>query len=256
MPRNELSQADVVLLLKPDANLSKAIISRLEEFVARGGSLLVATDRNASEDSEKKIAELLEPAGIRVERGIAAGRTENWEQSLRAANHPVTLGIDDCRNAFGLDSCVPLSAGISATPLLMGRWGCARSGNAVRDEMQSAYRAGERLGDLVLIAEFSDRSNGGKILVLGDTACLSNDMLPVSYEFVGRLLGYLAQKTPAFPLWRTIGGVVSRDVAVVLFFSHDAEAFAAGGDGFGVFACAPFLPELYARLPADRSRRK
>ena len=136
----------------------------------------------------------MEPKGIQFSGDITAGRIESWEQTLQVPNHPATLGTNDFRNDFGLETCSPLRVQMPAYPLLVGRWGQNGSGHA----------AGDRFGDLILIAE-SDQSNGGKIIVLGDMGCLSNDILPISYEFVGRLLGYLAQKTPAISLWRTVG---------------------------------------------------
>jgi hypothetical protein len=190
----ELAAADVVLLLKPDTKFSKDEKSRLNEFVARGGSLLVSSDRNATADSRKKLEEVLAPAGIQFTADIATCKTEGWEQTLEVLNHPVTLGTNDLRNDFGLETCSTLHVKSPAYPLLIGKWGQNESGHAASD----------RLGDLILLAE-SDQSNGGKIIVLGDMGCLSNDMLPDSYEFMGRLLGYLAQKTPAIPLWRTAG---------------------------------------------------
>ncbi|MCC6126229.1 MAG: hypothetical protein IT426_14820 [Pirellulales bacterium] len=204
LSREEFTKADVVLLLNPDEKLSMEQQALLELYADRGGSLLVSSDRNATENSRKKLGEILKSSGIRVDRTIATSRLENWEQTVRAMNHPVSLGVDDFRNGFGLESSLTLNVQGSAYPLLTGQWGWNDSGGNLHDGAKATYKAGDRLGDLVLVAE-ANRLNNGKIVVLGDAACLSNDLLPASYEFVGRLLGYLAQKTPAFSRWRMVG---------------------------------------------------
>ncbi len=210
----ELAGAEVVLLLNPDARFSQERQSRLDRFITRGGAVLAASDRNTTESARKKLDEFLETSGIRFEGSFAASRIESWEQTLQVLNHPVTLGINDFRNGFGLGSCSMLHLQGAAYPLLSGRWGWSDPGTDLQNGLKSTYEAGDRLGDLAILAE-TDRPNGGKIVVLGDMACLSNDMLPVSYEFAGRLLGYLAQKTPAISPWRTAGVLLA---AALLFF--------------------------------------
>ena len=116
----ELAKADVVLLLNPDAKFTKQQQSRLDGYVSRGGSLLLAAERNSAEDSRKKPAEMLESTGIQVSRDTAVCRTESWEQSCQALHHPVSLGVDDCRNGFGFDLSSSLRLRGSAVPLLVG----------------------------------------------------------------------------------------------------------------------------------------
>jgi hypothetical protein len=94
--------------------------------------------------------------------------------------------------------------------MLVGRYGRTESTADRATELPNT-----RLGDSVLIAE-SSAPDGGRIVVLGDAACLSDDMLPISYEFAGRLLGYLVQTSPAFPLWRT-AGILTTAMIVIAF---------------------------------------
>jgi hypothetical protein len=211
----DLAAADAVLLLSPDANFSEEQQIRLDEYANRGGSLLIAADRNADETSRKKLEGILKTTGISLGRDRAASRTESWEQTARAMYHPASLGLDDSRNAFGFGSSAALSVGGLAYPLAAGKWGWADAGGDPHAGAKSKYQTGDLLGDLVLIAE-SPRPHDGKIVVLGDAACLSDDMLPISYEFSGRLFGYLAQKTPAYSPWR---GVVAAVLACGLILS-------------------------------------
>ena len=79
----------------------------------------------------------------------------------------------------------------------MGRWGWSEPGRSVAAGSAPRWELKKPLGDLVLAAE---RSFGdGKVVVLGDAGCLSNDVLPTSYEFVGRLLSSLACKDSSDP---------------------------------------------------------
>lgn len=197
----ELAQADAVLLLMPDAQFSAEQEARMAEYLARGGSMLVASDANAVSETA------LKSSGIRIEATRARGRAESWEQANGAIAHPVTMGISDARNGYGLDSVSTLDIHWPACPILVGRWGRIDSSA----DGQSDGQAG-RLGDAVLVAESTARG-GGKIIVLGNESCLNDDMLPASYEFAGRLLGYLVQKSPAFPHWRTAGVLL---LAVIL----------------------------------------
>lgn len=229
LTKEELSKADLVILLNPDAKFSSQQQADLDEFVSRGGSLLLAGDRIKY---QPKLNEQLKSTGIQITSNMTVNRTEGWEQSCQMMNHPVTLGSNDPYNSFGLESAYRLSVKGFAYPLLVGRWGWdnssinekavglasvateANTGNKIQ---HPCYEAGDRLGDLVLMAE-TNRGNG-KIVILGDMTCLSNDMLPVSYEFLGRLMGYLAQKTPAISLWRTAGVLLFAAILLILIIA-------------------------------------
>ena len=50
-------------------------------------------------------------------------------------------------------------------------------------------------GDLVLAAQ--ERVGSGRVVVLGDASCFSNDRLPASYPFAVRMLACLADKSPS-----------------------------------------------------------
>ena len=63
----------------------------------------------------------------------------------------------------------------------------------------SRYDTGEKLGDLVLAAE--QPLGLGTVVVLGDAAAFSNEVLPRSYEFVGRLLDHLASHGAGPQAW-------------------------------------------------------
>jgi hypothetical protein len=201
-------------LLNPDERFSPEIQARLDDYLERGGSVLTALDRDSSKTTRKKLNEFLEPAGVRIEEEIAQSRTKDWEQALQAMNHPVVLGIHDSRNDFGLQSCSALRLRGPAVPMLTGKWGWSASRDSNAVATPTSFRFGDRLGDVVLLAE--SKWGNGKIVVLGDMNPLSNDAISDSYEFAGRLLGYAVRKTEAFPWWRTAGMLLCASTLLVL----------------------------------------
>jgi hypothetical protein len=73
-----------------------------------------------------------------------------------------------------------------------------------RDENTWGYQEGQRLGDLTLAAE--QRVGAGRVVVVGDVTCLSNEGLADGYPWVSQLLGYLASSASGPQvLWRQAG---------------------------------------------------
>ncbi len=151
---------------------------------------------------------MLQPTAMQVRYDTAVTRTGNWEQSYEVLAHPATAGIDDLRNRFGLELGSSIRTRWPARPVLVGRWGWSDPGSDAVGTGVSYYNAGELLGDLVLAAE--QPLGQGRVFVLGDTSPLHNEMLANAYPFVGRLLGYLANR-PSSPqaLWRQLLGLAA-----------------------------------------------
>ena len=148
-------------------------------------------------DSLSSFNDVLRPTAMQVRFDTAVTRTGNWEQSYEVLAHPATAGIDDSaepvRRAIGLVDPHALAGPAGAG----GALGLERSGQRRRRARAVAsYNAGELLGDLVLAAE--QPFGKGRIFVLGGTSPLQNEMLANAYPFVGRLLGYLANR-PSSP---------------------------------------------------------
>jgi hypothetical protein len=152
--------------------------------------------------------------------------TERWECNLLASPGAATATSRPGRSSFGFDRARSVSVAWPAAPLLKGRWCWNEVGSdPTRVDAESnpprlvplPYSPNDQLGDLVLAAE--QDSGRGRVVVLGDSACLSNDGIPFSYTFVGPLLASLAQKD-ATPLawWRQLLALATAAAAVVLFF--------------------------------------
>ena len=197
LSQHDLDSADVLLLLHPDQPWPKETLERVWEYVRRGGSLLVVAEPRVREgDAQSSFNDVLQPTAMQVRYDTAVTRIGNWEQSYDISTHPATAGIDDLRNRFGVQLGSSIRTHWPARPVLVGRWGWSDPGSDAATTGAAAYNAGKLLGDLVLAAE--QPLGAGRVFVLGDTSPLRNDMLANAYPFVGRLLGYLANK-PASP---------------------------------------------------------
>ncbi|MCG2684437.1 MAG: hypothetical protein L6306_12595 [Planctomycetales bacterium] len=216
LSEQDLAEADVLLLIHADRPWPRETLQRIWDYVRRGGSLLLAADPAVRVgESSSSFNDVLKPLAMRVRFDTAVARAGNWEQSYEAASHPATVGLNDSRNPFGMQTGSSLDAGWLARPVLTGRWGWSEPGSDAAASGISSYNAGERLGDLTLAAE--QPFGRGRVVVLGGTAPLHNEMLASSYPFVGRLLGYLADRQSSpWVLWRQLCALAVLAAMVVL----------------------------------------
>ncbi len=216
LSEQDLAEADVLLLIHPDRPWPRETLERIWDYVRRGGSLLLAADPTVRVgESRSRFNEVLEPLAMRVHFDTTVARAANWEQSLQLTSHPSAVGLDDSRNPFGMQAGSSLDAGWLARPVLTGRWGWSEPGSDAAASGISSYNAGERLGDLTLAAE--QPFGRGRVVVLGGTTPLHNETLASSYSFVGRLLGYLANRQSSpWALWRQLCALAALAAMVAL----------------------------------------
>jgi len=219
----ELDKADVLLLLHPEEPLPPDRLERVWDFVRAGGSLLVAAAPSLQEgETQAAVNEVLEPTAMEVGDEAAKSAVDHWEHCCEVLAHPVTAGIDDWRNRFGLAVGSPVRTHWPARPILAGRFAFEAGrfawsdrGTSDRPPRGTDYVPGMRLGDLVLAAE--QPYEAGRIVVLGDIGPLTDDGNVAAYEFTGRLLGYLANKTGSpQEAWRQLLGLLAVASLVVL----------------------------------------
>jgi len=186
-----LAGADVLVVIHPMGPWPQDRVQRVWDYVRRGGSLLVVAEPRAWENGQmSSFNELLGPTSMAVRFDTAIGETGVWQHALHAVAHPATAGIGDARGRFGLAQGSSIETRWPARPLVVGRFGWSDPGSDAVLTGQYRFDPGERLGDLVLVAE--QRIGAGTVCVLGDATALQNEGLSNGYEFVGRLMGYLA----------------------------------------------------------------
>ncbi|MBN2589727.1 MAG: hypothetical protein JXA96_07685 [Sedimentisphaerales bacterium] len=224
LSQEDLSDADVLVLLFPDDPWEEGQLQRIWNFVKNGGSLLVMGEHTTCDSNgSNRFNEVLEPTNIQVEFDCATFTIGGWLQSYEPILHPTTAAIPDERNKFGVVIGASLNINWPARPLLIGRWGWSDmgdrgSGRAMMGD--DIYNPGERLGDLVLAAE--QPLGKGRIIAFGDTSGLTNGINVSSYVFTSRLFGYLAGHSNAHPMWKQISGILLFVLLIIFIFSNSS----------------------------------
>ncbi len=213
---SELSNEDIdgvnaLVLIFPDEAWKEGQLDRIWDFVRRGGSLMVlgehtTRDRNGS----NRFNEVLQPTAIRVQFDSGTFAVGGWLQSYEPIAHPMTAGIPDDKNQFGVVIGASLKTAWPANPLLIGRWGWSDVGDEGSDRAMMGngrYDNGEKLGDIILVAE--QRMGKGRIIAFGDTSSITNGINVTTHVFTSRLFGYLADGAGYGPAaWRQILGIL------------------------------------------------
>jgi hypothetical protein len=242
----DLDEADVLVLFYPNRRWKKSQLDRIEEFVERGGSLLVAGEHTIHEAMKKpgairypgeeeddtleagdewagdeegnRVNDLLERFRMQIAFDSAEFAVGGWLQSYATVSHPVTTGLGDERNTFGVVVGASVEAGWRARPMIVGRYGIGDVGDRDKQEGgsymgNSRYDAGERLGDIVLASE--KRVLRGRVVLFGDTSSFTNNLIVSGHPFTARLYAYLAAPGPLSPqsAWRQLPGMLLIAVA-------------------------------------------
>ena len=202
LSQEDLEGAAVVVVIYPDRGLPPARIERLWDFAKGGGSLLVfgehtvgeSTDSYAGIPTGPRFNEVLKPTAMGVEFDSATYGLVGWQRGFEALAHPTTAGIGNDRNQFGVTIGASLWARWPARPLVVGKWGWSDPGDKGRKAHalmgNSRYDPGEKLGDVILVAE--EPLGDGRIVAFGDTTSIGNMVTPGTHGFTSRLFAYLA----------------------------------------------------------------
>lgn len=186
----------------PDAGISSAQVQKILDYVRRGGSLLVVggpfQKAGPSESGERRI---LAGTKLAVRRDVAVPANARWQHALHAGAH--AAAIDPRSNHELSDWGASLAIRWPASPVAIGRWGWSDFGSDAMLTGRCRLEPGERLGDLVLVAE--QPFGAGRILVLGDDRALTNEGLVQGFDWGARLLGYLTHRsTGPNAAWRQV----------------------------------------------------
>jgi len=226
-----LRLADVYLGTDLSNWVQQLEIDRIWKWVDNGGTLLVmgehtVMDENMPPGVRSRLNQVLAPSAIRVNYDSAMFEIGGWLQSYEALSHPITAGIEDSRNQFGVVIGASLDVKFPARPVLVGRWGWADpgdEGNGASMMGNHQYDPGERLGDMVLVAEQS--FGKGRLVAFGDPSNVTNGITIGAHPFNARLYSYLAHNpatdkdglggTPQ-TAWRQVLGFLLAVLLIVL----------------------------------------
>lgn len=267
LSKEDLAGADVLVLIFPSFKDEKEIVQpwkdgqleRIWEFVNRGGSLLVLGEHTIHEkpgsyrpslpnlwrppegeedigDSrygDNRFNDVLVPTAIRVPFDSAEFAVGGWLHSYESLSHPTTAGLTDDQNLFGVVIGASVEARWPAWPLLIGKWGWNDFGDTHSPTTGAAmmgdtkYNPGERLGDVVLVAE--QQLGQGRVVVFGDTSSFTNNITMGCYPFTSRLFAYLATpgiSTPQAPSRQALGFILVLVLGASLLVASRPERLA------------------------------
>jgi len=208
----DLENADALVLLNPNEPWADGQLDRIHTFVRQGGSLLLMGEHTEIDpNGSNRFNEVLAPTALRVRFDSATFAVGGWLHSYETISHPVTTGIPDDRNQFGVVIGASVQTRWPARPLLIGRWGWADPGDEASERAMMGngrYDSGERLGDVVLAAE--QPLGQGRVIAFGDTSSFQNAIEVTSHVFTSRLFAYLAGSAGnAHPWWRQLLGLLA-----------------------------------------------
>jgi hypothetical protein len=246
---SDLKDADLLVLFYPTASLDDDQLRRVQNYVEKGGQLLLLCDHTDAQPPQKpgwilstaerrrfevepsdeerfhlggsRFNDILQPTAIRVADDAAEFAVGGWLESYEPIAHPTTVGLSDHTNIYGCVIGASLDIGLPAAPVLVGRWGYSDAGD--RGNWQSMlgnsqYDPGEKLGDLVLAAV--EPWGEGRVFVFGDTSSVTNRITTSSYPFVSRLLAHLVggRETNQAPSRQALGEFLAAALVFVLLF--------------------------------------
>jgi hypothetical protein len=195
--RDGLQDAQILIMINIDREVSQDELKVIWDFVEGGGSLLLLGDHTFYKHGVKRIIlnDILEPYSIRYNFDSADWFVGGWLHSYQYASHPVTVGMRDDMNDAGTVIGASLQASPPAFPLVTGKYGYSDPGNELDGGQRGYlgnlnYDQGEPLGDIVLCA--AQHYGKGKVMVFGDTSSFANAILVNSHDFVNRVFTWLA----------------------------------------------------------------
>jgi hypothetical protein len=200
---SDLAWAGTLVTFNLRSTLTSATDSAVDAFVETGGSLLVCGDHTGREQIRDPSNALLKPYGITLDFDAAIPLVDGWANGLDIRAHPIVSHVSDS------EFRVLIGASLNVTPpartLISGRDGYSDRGDVANVAGgflgNMKFDAGERLGDLPLVAESS--AGAGRVLVFGDTTSFQNPALPYSYRFVDGVFRWLSSAGSTAG-WRTV----------------------------------------------------
>lgn len=207
-----LAGHDLLFVVNPMEMLPEPAVAAVEDFVRRGGRLVLLGDHTMRAKDGDSVNQLLRSTAIRFRFDTAEFFTGGWMDGYEFPAHPATACLDDDANVPGSVVGASLKIDWPAAPILVGRHGFSDPG--VMDAEANGFLgnrkfdAPERIGDLCLAA--AEDVGRGRVLVVGDTSAFANGINTISWPFVFRTLDWLSSdSTSGKTLWREIIGTAA-----------------------------------------------
>lgn len=253
----------IALLLNPTHVWTQPECSSVEEYVERGGTLIVAGDHTDVFGTMTATNPLLARFGMKLEFDSAYPLAEWWSKSLTWPTRFSGVPIESTPTTIGIGAT--LTATPPATAVVMGRFGLGDAGDAENHlgAMLGNYRIdnGEPVGERTLVAHC--RHGAGQVIAYGDTSPWQNMALPQSWRgHVWPLFsGVITGNSQAMRFAWSLGAALLAALALLLLMRAEPSgvklSIACVFTAF-VLANADFRlrkSEVSAALPAKESAR-
>jgi len=220
--RDTLAGKDILFIANQKDALSGGAIAAVEDFVEKGGSLLVMGDHTFWKGEKRLVLnEPIQRSDIRFVFDSADYFVGGWLHSLAFWQHPVTAGLSDHTNESGSVVGASLDIRYPAAPLVIGRYGYSDPGEPANEHRgylgNMDYDPGEPLGDRVLVA--AQQVGRGRVAVIGDTSAFFNSIHTQTWRYTHRLFHWLGTDgRAAVSGWRDVLGILLLAGAVGVAF--------------------------------------
>ncbi len=229
LSEEELKQTDLLIVasLQGMRPWPKEQIERVRNYVQEGGKLFIAASNSSIGSTEDAAFNgiLKSSETPNASSQVIVSAAAEWEQSQVELAHPTTIGVNRNDCPFGMANGPALKLSFSASPICIGRWGTYTVEAGAKPD-SSEYKTGQHLGDLPLCGE-NDYCLG-RIVVFCDLKCLSNDQLPITHDFVGRLLVNCFETNFGLRnIWLQIVGVIAV-ISLIAFLERRMTVLGCG----------------------------
>ncbi|HID07417.1 MAG TPA: hypothetical protein EYP10_09750, partial [Armatimonadetes bacterium] len=154
LTRAKLQNASIVIIINPERSPTSGESRLLEQFIARGGGLLVMGEHTDMGGMMKHLKAWLKPFDIEFNFDSAKSIFEYWRGCYKLLPSAITAGLDEREVQISIGASLKVNP--PAQPLILGRLAWSDAGN--RRNVREAYLgnleydADEPLGDINLTA--------------------------------------------------------------------------------------------------------
>ncbi len=215
----ELADADALVMINLNRNLSRQDLFTVWQFVRHGGGLLLLGDHTDLSGLMQNFNELLMHVPLRFAFDSAMPSRYTWDTLMDVRPHPITSGFErEIARAWWVGASI--TCAYPAVPLAVGKYCYADIGNKTNRKHaylgNRVYETEERLNDVVLAAA-ADYGNG-RIMACGDTSAFHNTVFISTHSFVINTMNALADRQFSIqrPYAKVLTAVCALSLAVLL----------------------------------------
>lgn len=202
---NEITGHDILVLTNLPDDFPDSLIARVHAFVADGGGLLCLGDHTGFEAIRVPFGKILRPYGIAFNfdsaKPFGTWRTGllQFHDHVYVDPYPSPASI----RSDGIGTGASLEVTFPGKPVIVGQYCFSDPGVETNRKNgflgNLSYDFGERLGDLILVAEGGGCA--GRVLAFGDTSPFQNGAIQMSFGLIARTFEYLSGDAPPVRMW-------------------------------------------------------